>query len=277
VASAESILVAELVERGLEPREARWIVEEFAPGRDPDARAAVVAAAQRRLAGEPLQYVIGHWPFRTLDLDVDSRVLIPRPETEELVDVAIGELAGSSSSAPLIVDLGCGSGAIGLSLLVELSERGVPATLVAVDRSPGALAVARRNALKHRVLNVSFVESDWFSELDDSLTGRVDLIVANPPYVGADEFEHLDDVLRHEPRGALVAGDVDGVAGLADIAAIIEQAPKWLRPRGALVIEHGHGHGPASRSLAESAGFVDVRTVLDVSGHDRFLVARMEP
>ncbi len=105
-----------MVATGLEPREARWLVEEFVPAGDSDARAALAAAAARRRAGEPLQYIIGHWPFRSLDLDVDARALIPRPETEELVEVALGELAAHSVATPLIVDLGTGSGAIGLSL-----------------------------------------------------------------------------------------------------------------------------------------------------------------
>src|ERR1700691_881806 len=100
--------VTELVAAGVERREARWLVEEFVPGGDPDAATAVRQAAARRLKGEPLQYIIGHWPFRTLDLDVDERGLIPRPETEELVDVALRELATGEVAAPLIVDLGTG-------------------------------------------------------------------------------------------------------------------------------------------------------------------------
>ncbi len=206
--------IAELVAAGIERREARWLVEEFVPGGDPDAGTALRQAAARRLGGEPLQYIIGHWPFRTLDLDVDDRVLIPRPETEELVDVALKELAAIDAEAPVIVDLGTGSGAIGLSLLAELGERGVAATLLALDESPEALDVARRNAAKHRLYAASFILSSWFSELDVSLRGRIDLIVANPPYVGEAEFTTLDPVLRYEPYGALVAGDALGVGGI---------------------------------------------------------------
>ena len=185
-----------------------------------------------------MQYIIGHWPFRSLDLDVDERALIPRPETEELVDVALVELATRDVAAPLIVDLGCGSGAIGLSLLDELRQRGVGATLVAVDESLDALALARRNALKHHLHAVSFVHSSWFESLDQSLRADVDLVVANPPYVGDVEYDVLDPVVRHEPRGALVSPDANGVPGFADVAAIIRESPSWLAAGGVLVLEH---------------------------------------
>ena len=271
---ANSYLVAELIGAGLDRREARWLVEEFMPGGDADAIVALRLAAQRRLDGEPLQYVIGHWPFRTLDLDVDPRVLIPRPETEELVGVALETLAATDTTTPLIVDLGCGSGAIGLALVSELADRGVRATLIALDESSDALAVARRNALKHRILTASFVHSSWFSALDLSLRGHVDLIVANPPYVGADELASLDPVLRHEPEGALVSADARGVAGLADLEEIITTAPTWLSERGVLVCEHGHLQRDGVVALALDAGFTDVEDLDDLAGHPRILVAR---
>ncbi len=269
-------LVAELVELGLERREARWLVEEFAPGTSGDADEIkdLRAAARRRLNGEPLQYVIGHWPFRTLDLDVDARVLIPRPETEGLVDVALGELATSGAPAPVVVDLGCGSGAIGLALLDELRTRGVQASLVALDESVEALVVARTNASKHGLLSVSFVESSWFENLDPSLRDRVDLIVANPPYVGASEMDDLDVVLRYEPSGALVAPDDDGVTGFADLLIILRGAMSWLRPGGVLVVEHGDTHRPALLALAHECGYVQVHDHDDLAGRPRILVAR---
>lgn len=266
-------LVLELVELGLERREARWLVEEFVPGGDLDAVVALRLAAKRRLAGEPLQYIIGHWPFRSLDLDVDERVLIPRPETEELVEVAVGELARLDVSAPLILDLGCGSGAIGLSLLDELRSRGVPASLVALDESLDALAVARRNALKHGLHAVSFVHSTWFEALDVALEGRFDLIVSNPPYVGEHEMDDLDPVLGFEPLGALVAPDSSGVSGFEDLAIIIAQSPRWLRPGGVLVCEHAERQRDAVLSASAAAGF-DAHDLDDMAGHPRILVAR---
>lgn len=267
-------LVAELVASGIERREARWLVEEFVPGADPDAREALARAASRRLNGEPLQYIIGHWPFHGLDLEVDERVLIPRPESEELVDLALLELARGGAAAPMILDLGTGSGAIGLALLYELAQRGIAASLVAVDQSLDALEVARRNAVKHRLFAASFAHSSWFDALDDSLRGRIDLVVANPPYVGAQEFETLDPVLRHEPYAAIVAADAADIVGFADLETIIAEAPAWLTAGGALVCEHGSLHGDAVVDRARAAGFRDVADHPDLAGLARVLVAR---
>ncbi|HTB09396.1 MAG TPA: peptide chain release factor N(5)-glutamine methyltransferase [Acidimicrobiales bacterium] len=265
--------VDELVEIGIERREARWLVEEFVPGSDDRAREALMVAARRRLDGEPLQYILGHWPFRTLDLDVDERALIPRPETEELVDVALRELATGASVAPLIVDLGTGTGAIGLSLVSELRSRGILATLIAVDESSEALALARQNARKHRLDAVSFVQSSWFESLDPSLKGRVDLVVANPPYVDEAAFSTLDPVLHYEPRGALVADSAHGVGGFADLDMIIAEAREWLAPGGVLVSEHGDTQGEAVLDAARAAGYREVRDLEDMAGRPRVLVA----
>lgn len=267
-------LVAELVESGLDAREARWLVEEFVSGDEFEDLSTLYAAARRRRDGEPIQYVIGHWPFRSLDLDVDPRVLIPRPESEELVGVALSELAQGNVRAPVIMDLGCGSGAIGLALLRELAERGVAATLIAVDESGDALGVARENAIKHDLRAVSFVQSSWFEDLDESLRGRVDLIVANPPYVGVLEFEDLEDVLRHEPLSAIVASDAHGVVGFEDLDVIISGAPGWLSPSGTLICEHSNVHRTAVIEAATRAGFNSVDDLDDMAGHPRILVAR---
>lgn len=269
-ADAES--VNRLVATGLDRREARWLVEEF--GSDDSSTSALRNAAERRLSGEPLQYVLGHWPFRTLDLDVDARVLIPRPETEELVTLALEELALLDRVAPLILDLGCGSGAIGLSLLDELATRGVRASVVALDASLDALEVAKANARKHSLHAISFVRSHWFDDLDPSLRGRVDLIVANPPYVGVEEFADLDPVLNFEPRGALVAASARGVPGLRDVAHIVAASASWLSAAGVLVLEHGEDQGAAAVSLAKESGFADAVDHLDLAGRARVLVAR---
>jgi len=269
VTDANADSVTELVEGGLDRREARWLVEEFGSNDE-----ALHEAARRRRGGEPLQYVLGHWPFRSLDLDVDERALIPRPETEELVSLALAELLRVEVREPCIMDLGCGSGAIGLALLDELRARQVAATLVAVDESLDALALARRNARKHDLHAVSFVHSSWFDDVDPSRHGRVDLIVANPPYVGDEEFEGLDPVLRHEPRDAIVAPDARGVTGFADLEVIITQASTWLQPRGVLVCEHASTHRDAVLAAARSARFSDARDFDDLAGRPRVLVAR---
>jgi release factor glutamine methyltransferase len=274
VTDVNADLVGELVATGIDRREARWLVEEFAPMSDTAGVSALRLAAQRRRNGEPLQYVIGHWPFRSLDLEVDERVLIPRPETEELVGVALEELSRNGAVAPLIVDLGCGSGAIGLALVDELRARGVSALLVAVDESLDALAVAQQNALRNDVKGVTFVHSTWFEGLDESLRGRIDLIVANPPYVGAGEFTDLDPVLRHEPHGAIVAPDAKGTVGFADLDVIIADATKWLTSDGVLVCEHANTQRDAVLSAASAAGFTHVSDLDDLAGHPRVLVAR---
>ncbi|HVA70320.1 MAG TPA: peptide chain release factor N(5)-glutamine methyltransferase [Acidimicrobiales bacterium] len=270
---ANAALVRELVDAGLNRREVRWLVEEFLGGGNVEAAGALRVAAKRRLDGEPLQYIIGHWPFRSLDLDLDGRVLIPRPETEELVTVALGELARRGLVAPIIVDLGCGSGAIGLSLLQELRERGLTASVVLVDASLDALAVARRNARKHSLEAVSFVHSTWFESLDPSLRGHVDLLVANPPYVSEREFAQLDAVLRYEPRGAIVAPDDGGVAGFGDLRIIIHEALAWLAPGGLLVCEHADTHRGAVLDAATAAGFGEALDLDDATGRPRVLVA----
>ncbi len=269
---ANSYLVTELIHAGLNRREARWLVEEFSPTSD-ESITAMRAAAQRRLDGEPIQYVLGHWPFRSLDLDLDSRVLIPRPETEELVGLAFDELMTRRFKEPLIVDLGCGSGAIGLSLLFELRQQGVRARLVAVDASRDALDVTRTNAAKHG-LDVTTVHSSWFDDLDPSLAGRVDLIVANPPYVGAAEFATLDPVLAYEPLAALVSKDTELADGFADLQLIIGQSCPWLVENGLLICEHGNMQREAVLQAARQAMFSHVQDLDDMFGNPRFLIAK---
>ena len=270
---ANSYLVTELIDAGLNRREARWLVEEFSPPNH-ESIASMRAAAQRRLNGEPIQYVLGHWPFRSLDLDLDARVLIPRPETEELVGLAFDELMKRNVRKPLIVDLGCGSGAIGLALLFELRQLGVHASLVALDASSDALDVTRANATKHGLEGVTTVLSSWFDDLDRSLLGRVDLIVANPPYVGAAEFATLDPVLGYEPFAALVARDSAHVEGFFDLEVIIGQSCPWLVANGLLICEHGNMHRPAVLRATHDAMFADAQDLDDMFGNPRFLVAR---
>jgi release factor glutamine methyltransferase len=270
---ANSYLVNELIHAGLNRREARWLVEEFAPS-DHESMVAMRGAAQRRLDGEPIQYVLGHWPFRSLDLDLDPRVLIPRPETEELVGHAFDELMQRRLKEPLIVDLGCGSGAIGLSLLFELRQLGVNASLVAVDASRDALDVTGANATKHGLDGVTTVHSSWFEELDEDLLGRVDLIVANPPYIGAAEFATLDPVLGYEPFSALVAQDTEHAEGFFDLQVIIGQSCPWLAANGLLICEHGNMHRAAVLQAAHDAMFADVQDLDDMFGNPRFLIAK---
>ena len=225
------------------------------------------AMVARRAAGEPLQYVVGAWGFRSLDLFVDRRVLIPRPETEIVVEVAVREARWlESGTAPIVaVDLGTGSGAIALSLATELG-----AEVWATDASPDALAVARANVAGAGATRVRLVEGDWFDALPPPLAGLVDLVVSNPPYVAADE--ELPPVVRDwEPIEALVAGPT----GVEDLTTIITAAPRWLRRPGALVCEIAPHQVEAVLALAREAGFDEAEVRPDLNGRARALVARL--
>ncbi len=253
--------------------EARWIVERAAgdPYQVVAEQAVTVRShhhwrlmVERREAGEPLQYVLERWPFRRLELFVDRRVLIPRPETEVVVDAVLAEHARVGGP---VVDLGTGSGAIALSVVDER-----PGTEVwGVERSAGALAVARANCtgLGRKAGTVRLVEGSWFEALPAELRGEVGVVASNPPYV-PDGAELPADVADWEPAEALRAGE----DGLCDIRAIVAGALEWLAPGGALVVEHGDDQGPATRALAASAGFDHIRTGTDLAGRERFLVAR---
>ena len=231
------------------------------------------AMVARRGAGEPLQYVLGSWGFRTLDLMVDRRVLIPRPETEGVVEVALVELDRLRGSSPerrvVVVDLGTGSGAMALSIAAERSRVEVWAT----DISTPALDVARANlaALGRRGTAVRIEQGSWFEALPPALAGTVDLIVSNPPYVAASD-PLPPEVEDFEPRGALVAGP----AGTEDLRHLVEVAPRWLRRPGALVVELAPHQAGELETLAGAVGFHEARVHPDLSGRPRALVARLE-
>lgn len=269
---------------GRSDQEARWMIEaasgyegpELALALDQPATqggvARLDAMIDRRLAGEPVQYVLGSWAFRTLDLLCDRRVLIPRPETEQVVEVALAELdevllARHGDHHPVVVDLGTGSGAIALSMAVERSGSDV----WAVDVSPDAIAVARANlaGLGMAGGRVRVVEGSWFDALPDELRGGVDIVVTNPPYIAADEL--LDpSVVDWEPTGALVSGPT----GLEAYRALLADVSSWLAPGGAFVAEIGSTQGEAVAGLSSAAGLVSVRVVPDHAGLDRVVVAR---
>jgi release factor glutamine methyltransferase len=199
----------------------------------------------RLATGEPLQYVLGRWGFRHLDLMVDRRVLIPRPETECVVEVAL-QKARSLEPPIVCADLGTGSGAIGLSLALELPIDGV--TVWMTDRSADALDVARANAagIGRSAANVRIAEGNWFEALPAELRGRLSLIVTNPPYVAVGDPE-LESIVREwEPPTALFAG----ADGLDEVRRVVAEAAAWLAPGGWLVLEIGASHGEAvSRCL----------------------------
>lgn len=230
-------------------------------------QSAVDAMVARRGAGEPLQYVVGRWGFRTLDLLVDRRVLIPRPETEVVAGLAIAQVAALGRPA-LAVDLGVGSGAIALSIAAECWPH---VEVWGTDASADALAVARANAagLGRRGGVVRLAQGDWFDALPTDLRGRVDVIASNPPYVATSDALPAA-VADWEPTAALLAGP----DGLDDIRRIVAEAPGWLAGDGALVVEIGETHGEAALHLAQEAGLTTATIERDLAGKDRCLVAR---
>jgi release factor glutamine methyltransferase len=239
------------------------------------------ALAERRAAGEPLQYVLGHWSFRTLDLEVDPRVLIPRPETELVVEVALAEVRRLGAAAPIMVDAGTGSGAIALSLATELALEFTRGQVWAVDASADALAVAagnlRRTQARHTgpLLPVTLARGSWLEGLPTEQRGGVTLVVSNPPYVAEAEWPDLPLEVRREPRGALVAGaGSDGTPGLGDVEAVLRQSWAWLARPGVVVVELAPHQADAAARLATSLGYGDVRVDADLSGRPRALVGR---
>jgi len=265
-------------------QEARWLVQQAA-GRtgaewlaDLDERAPnrclafVEQMVQRRAAGEPLQYVLGSWGFRRLDLALDRRVLIPRPETEQVVEHALAELTRlrlATGKPPRVVDLGTGSGAIALSIAVEVAGAEVWAT----DASEGALLVARANIAGTggmAATRVRVAAGSWYDALPPELAGRVDLVISNPPYLAHAELNDLDPtVLDWEPHQALFAGP----SGLEAIEVVVEGALRWLRRPGAVVVELAPPQAEAAVALALDAGFDRALVRPDLTGRPRALVA----
>jgi release factor glutamine methyltransferase len=213
----------------------------------------------RRLGGEPVAYLTGKRGFWSLDLEVDPGVLVPRPETELLVETALDAMA--DRPAPQILDLGVGSGAIAIALAVELPS----ARITAVDASAAALEVARRNATRAGVDNIEFLQGGWYQALAGR---RFDAIVANPPYLAADD-PHLP-ALAHEPAGALIAGPT----GLEALEEITAGAPGRLHAGGIVILEHGSGQGAAVREMCTGAGLQAVETRRDLAGLERATLAR---
>jgi release factor glutamine methyltransferase len=262
--------------------ETRWIIErasgyegvEFVRGLDENVTERGMhfhdLMVERRLSGEPLQYVLGRWAFRTLDLFVDPRVLIPRPETEMVAGIAINAakaMRSNGSDRLTVVDLGTGSGAIGLSVAVEVERADVWIT----DNSIEALNVARSNlvGIGRAATRVRTVEGSWFEALPSELLGSIDIVVSNPPYVA--DSDDIDDIVREwEPASALFAG----ADGLDDIRVILNESVSWLRPGGVIVLEMDPRQIPIARELALALGYVDLEIHADLAGRDRALLAQ---
>lgn len=212
------------------------------------------ALLQRRLSGEPVAHLIGSQAFWTLDLEVTPDTLIPRPETETLVEVALDKLADGPFR---VADLGTGTGAIALSLASE--RRGWQ--VVGCDRVDAAVQLAERNRQRLEISNAEFVQGSWF----EPLQGRFDMIVSNPPYIDPDDPHLQQGDVRFEPLSALIADN----QGMAEIEQIADTARTFLNMGGWLLFEHGYDQGPVSRELLQRLGYTNVETIQDLGARDR--------
>ncbi len=242
--------------------ERAWLFAHATDAVDQDARQRFELLVTRRAEGHPLAYLVGRRGFWTLDLQVNTATLIPRPETELLVEQALARLPDDDMVR--VADMGTGSGAVALSIA---SERPL-ATVMATDVLGPALAVAVKNAQAHGLENVWFRRGHWFVALG---ADRFDMIVSNPPYIAAADPHLQQGDLRFEPPPALASG----ADGLDAIREIVAGAPEHLVPGGWLLLEHGWDQGEAIRALLEQAGFVDAQTVQDLEQRDRVTLGRL--
>ncbi|MBP9955889.1 MAG: peptide chain release factor N(5)-glutamine methyltransferase [Pseudomonas sp.] len=232
------------------------------PEREPDAAqcAAFAALLERRRAGEPVAYLLGRQGFWSLDLEVAPHTLIPRPDTELLVETALTLGPGGPAR---VLDLGTGTGAIALAVACERPAWQV----LGVDRVSEAVQLAERNRARLGLGNARFVESVWFSTLGGE---RFALIVGNPPYIAADDRHLNEGDVRFEPASALVAGE----DGLDDIRRIVAEAPEHLEAGGWLLLEHGYDQAEAVRALFAARGFAAVESRRDLGGHQRITLGQ---
>lgn len=216
---------------------------------------------QRRVKGEPIAYILGEREFYGLNLAVTPATLIPRPDTETLVEAALSKIPLNEHVH--VLDLGTGTGAIALAIAQQRPQ----ASVTAADASQPALDVAIQNGQQLKLSNVSFISSDWFSKLQQK---QFDVIVSNPPYI-EDSDPHLQQGdLRFEPISALASG----ADGLDDIRRILDDCLIHLKPQGWLMLEHGYNQAKAVRELMANTGLVDIETLKDIGGNDRVTLGR---
>ncbi|PPD51343.1 MAG: protein-(glutamine-N5) methyltransferase, release factor-specific [Methylotenera sp.] len=238
-----------------------WLIAHENDALQANQHAAFEALLNRRLNGEPIAYILGGRAFYGLDLLVTPDTLIPRPDTETLVEAALAKIP--MAAHPSILDLGTGSGAIALAIAKNRPQ----ASVIAVDASKAALAVAKKNAQNLRIDNVEFVLSNWFQHLNNQ---PFDVIVSNPPYIEENDAHLSQGDLRFEPISALSSGK----DGLNDIRQIIENSLVHLLPQGWLMLEHGFNQADKVADLMANTGFVSIETIKDFGGNNRVTIGK---
>ncbi|HEY8118983.1 MAG TPA: peptide chain release factor N(5)-glutamine methyltransferase [Methylophilaceae bacterium] len=249
----EAKLEAQLLLQHLLKVNRAWLITHENDALEPNILAEFEAALKRRMAGEPIAYILGKREFYGLELNVTPDTLIPRPDTETLVEAALAKIPANQTCS--ILDLGTGTGAIAIALAAQRPR----AEVTAVDQSSEALAVAKNNAQRLGIANVRFLQSDWFLSLGDM---TFDIIVSNPPYIAEDDPHLRQGDLRFEPISALAAGP----DGLRCIRHIINSASAHLHPGGTLMFEHGYDQAEKVASLMIQAGFAEVISLPDLAG-----------
>ena len=239
-----------------------WLIAHENDAVEANTHAEFEALLNRRLNGEPIAYILGTSEFYGLNLKVTADTLIPRPDTETLVEAALAKTSYQEKSQ--ILDLGTGTGAIALAIAKHRPQ----AHITAVDTSENALKISQENAQNLHISNVQFMLSNWFDALKNQ---RFDVIVSNPPYIEANDMHLKQGDLRFEPISALASGE----DGLDAIRAIISQAPQHLNPHGWLMLEHGYNQASKVAALLEQAGFSDISNAKDLSGIDRVTIGRL--
>lgn len=238
-----------------------WLISHETDTLAANIHAVFEASLLRRLQGEPMAYILGYREFFGLELMVTADTLIPRPDTETLVEAALAKLSQHANKA--ILDLGTGTGAIALAIAKHRKNTDV----TAVDTSAAALEIAKNNAHRLNIANVQFQASNWFDALEHQ---RFDIIVSNPPYIEQNNIHLKQGDLRFEPLSALASG----VDGLDDIRHIISNCLVYLNPQGWLMLEHGYNQAEAVTDLMADIGLVDITSIQDLGGNDRVTIGK---